>query len=258
MRKVFTWNVNSVKARLERLIAFLARENPDYLCLQELKGLDEIFPWEAVKSAGYHAEVFGQKTFNGVAILSREAPLEVVKSFCDGDEDVQSRVIGARFELGWIFSLYVPNGQSVGSDKYAYKLKWLTRLNHFLQKGGYANQPTLLCGDYNIAPEDRDVHDPKAWEGQVLCSDAERLALKQIYALGFTDLYRKFDEEAGKFTWWDYRNLGFPKNKGMRIDYLLGSKAIADRCVASGICRDERKGALPSDHAPVWSQFKLS
>ncbi len=255
MKKVFSWNVNSVKARLERLLAFLEREKPDYLCLQELKGLNEIFPWEAIKTAGYHAEVLGQKTYNGVAILSREKPSQTIRGFDDGDEDPQARFIGAKFELGWIFSLYVPNGQSVDSDKYHYKLKWLSRLHAFLKKHELAGEPVLLCGDYNIAPDDRDVHDPAAWEGQVLVSDRERQALKAVCQLGFSDLFRKFDEAPGTYSWWDYRNISFPLDKGMRIDYLLGSASIAKRCQASGVSRDERKGKLPSDHAPVWSSF---
>lgn len=254
--KIYTWNVNSVKARLDRLIAFLKRENPDYLCLQELKCVDDMFPWEAVTAAGYHAEVLGQKTYNGVAILSREKPSEVLKSFGDGDDDTQARAIGGRFEWGWLFSLYVPNGQTVDSDKYKYKLKWLERFQVFLKKHKLVDQRVLLCGDYNIAPDDRDVYDPKAWEGQVLCSEPERKALNEILDLGFEDLFRKFNDQPGAYTWWDYRNLGFPKNRGLRIDHLLGSKAIAPSITATGICRDERKGALPSDHAPVWVELK--
>jgi len=256
--KIFSWNVNSVKARQDRLLAFLKRENPDYLCLQELKGVDETFPRELVTAAGYHSETYGQKTYNGVAILSREKPLETVRGFLDEHAtDQQSRALGAKFAWGWLFSLYVPNGQSVDSDKYVYKLEWLKRLNAFLTKGGYANEATILAGDFNIAPDDRDCHDPAAWEGQVLCSEPERAAFKALTALGYHDLFRKFNEAPGTFSWWDYRNLGFPKNRGMRIDLLLGSAKVAAAAVASGVARDERKGPLPSDHAPVWAEVKL-
>lgn len=254
--RVTTWNVNSVKARLERLLSFLNRASPDVVLLQELKVTDENFPFEAVGNLGYTATVFGQKTYNGVAILSKAAASDVVRGF--GDEDPASRFVGATIEGVRFYSAYIPNGQAVGSDKYAYKLEWLKRMRKFFDDHHAPKDRIVLGGDFNVAPEDRDCHDPAAWRGQILFSEPEKLGLKQVVDFGFQDTFRKFHAEAGHYSWWDYRMLGFPKNRGMRIDFLFASTPLAEKCTKAFIDRDERKGTLPSDHAPVLAEFELS
>lgn len=255
MPKAATWNVNSVAVRKERLLGFLEREQPDVLCLQELKCLDEKFPFDDVRALGYHAAVFGQKTYNGVAILSREAPTEVIRSFNDGHEDVAARFLAARFADWTVMSAYIPNGQFVGSDKYAYKLEWLKRLRKFLDRTVKPLDKVLLMGDFNVAPRDLDVHDPAAWHERILCSTPERRALKQIEAFGLTDLAVHVHPDVQEFTWWDYRMLGFPKNQGLRIDLILATAPLVATVTAVRVDRDERKGDKPSDHAPVIAEF---
>lgn len=255
MLKVATWNVNSIGVRQERLLAFLAREQPDVLCLQELKCLDEKFPTEAVKSAGYHTVTHGQKTYNGVAILSKLEPEAVIRGFGDEVDDPAARFITARVSGVTVMSAYIPNGQEVGSDKYFYKLEWLQRLRGYLDRCHKRDEPLLLTGDFNVAPDDLDVHDPNAWRGKILCSEAERAALRAVMDFGLTDSFR--DKHPGEkvFSWWDYRMLGFPKNLGLRIDLILASGPMAARCQDVRIDRNERKGDKPSDHAPVIGEF---
>ncbi len=254
--KIATWNVNSVNARLDRLLAFLQREQPDALCLQELKCEPGKFPWEAVRGAGYEAAVHGQKTYNGVAILSRSPLEDVREGFGDESGDTQARCLSALVNGVRVISVYVPNGQEVGAEKYVYKLDWFKRLEKYL--GKYKKSEKLvLCGDFNVAPEDLDVHDPDLWRGRILCSDAERAALKQIYSWGLTDTFRKHHPDERIFSWWDYRNLGFVKNQGLRIDFVLATEALGEKCLSARIDRDERKGKLPSDHAPVLAEFDL-
>lgn len=251
MVKVATWNVNSVVARKERLLAFLARAAPDVLCLQELKCLDEKFPFAEVEAAGYHAATHGQKTYNGVAVLSKTKPDDVLRGFGDESDDDQARFLAARFGDLTVMSAYVPNGQFVGSEKYAYKLEWLRRLRKYLGNHHKPTDKLLLTGDFNIAPRDLDVHDPTAWHEKILCSTPERQALKQLEKFGLKDVGATLDPEKKQFTWWDYRMLGFPKNHGLRIDLVLAS----DPCLAAAkthvVDRDERKGDKASDHAPV-------
>ncbi len=254
--KVATWNVNSVNARLDRLLGFLARESPDVVLLQELKCEETKFPLEAVRNAGYHAAISGQKTYNGVAILARKPPSEVVVGFADGGLE-EARYIAGTVDGNRVASAYIPNGQAVGAEKYHYKLQWLERLRKRLDKTTSPSTPFILGGDFNVAPEDRDVHDPKAWAGQILCSEPERLALKKIFDFGLQDTFRKHHSEGSLFSWWDYRRLGFPKNHGLRIDFLLATSPLYDRCSSARIDRDERKGSGPSDHAPVIAEFKL-
>jgi len=251
--KVATWNVNSVKARLERVQSFLHRERPDILCLQELKCVDEAFPYEAFRTLGYEATVHGQKTYNGVAILSREAPSEVARGFQDSADDPAARYVVARFGEISVASVYVPNGQSVGSEKYQYKLEWLSRFKRRLEQG--LPPRMIICGDFNIAPDERDVYDPKAWEGQVLFSEPEKSALEKLLSLGLVDTFRQHHSEPGLYTWWDYRQLGFPKNRGLRIDFILATPLLSRDCRESRIDREERKGTGASDHAPVISVF---
>jgi exodeoxyribonuclease-3 len=253
--RIVTWNVNSVRAREERLLAYLTQRVPDVLCLQEIKVEDERFPVEACRALGYAAAVFGQRTYNGVAILSRTPLTEVRRGFDDGDPDPQARFIAATTAGVRVMSAYVPNGQAVGSEKFAYKLQWLERLGRHVGAACAGDSPAVLCGDLNVAPEPIDVHDPAAWEGQVLCSAAEREALARALGSGWIDVVRRLNPEARIYSWWDYRQLAFPKNRGLRIDHIFARAALALRARAAGVDRDARKGKLPSDHAPVWAEF---
>jgi exodeoxyribonuclease III len=248
--KIATWNVNSLNVRLPHVLDWLAAEKPDVLCLQETKQEDSKFPYGALKEAGYNAIHSGQKTYNGVAILSPhkiESPGFGIPDYADE----QKRVITATINGIRIICAYIPNGQSLDSDKYQYKLGWLNALNAYV-----ANQLTLhrklaLLGDYNIAPEDRDVHDPKAWEGQVLVSEPEREAFRELQALGLHDTFRLFEQEEGSFSWWDYRMAGFRRNLGLRIDHILVSDALKAHCQRAWIDKAPRKLERPSDHTPV-------
>lgn len=249
--KIATWNVNSVRARFERLMAFLAREQPDVLCLQELKVADSEFPRLELEAAGWHAAVHGQKTYNGVAILARTAPEDVRIGLADDSDDAEARLIAATVQGVRVLSAYVPNGQVVGSDKWAYKLGWLHRLGAHLARHYTTAQPLALCGDFNVAPEDRDVALVESWRDSVLCHEDARARLRDIVAWGLTDAIRLHHEGPGPFTWWDYRMLGFAKGNGLRIDHILMTPPLAARCAGASVDRDERKGKLPSDHAPV-------
>jgi len=250
---IATWNVNSLNVRLPRLLEWLAASRPDVLCLQETKLEDPKFPRQELADAGYAAYFVGQRTYNGVALLVREAlgPATDVVTALPGFADEQKRVIGATVAGKRVFGLYVPNGQAVDSDKYRYKLAWCAAMTTFL-RAELARHPALVvAGDFNIAPEDRDVHDPAAWAGQVLCSDAERAVFRDWLGLGLADSFRLFDQPPNTFSWWDYRQLAFPKNRGLRIDHILLSGPLVARCTACRIDRNARKGDKPSDHAPV-------
>jgi len=251
---VATWNVNSLKVRLPQLLDWLAVRCPDVVCLQETKLDDPVFPVQAIEAAGYRVAYSGQKTYNGVALLSREELTDVV---CGnpGFPDPQKRLIAATVRGLRIVCAYVPNGQAVGSDKYAYKLEWLAALQRWIGDLLRANPCLILAGDFNIAPDDRDVHDPAAWAGQILCSEPERSAFQQLLRLGLQDSFRLFEQPAKSYSWWDYRMLGFQKNQGLRIDHVLLSDALAARCTVAAIDRDVRKLARPSDHAPVVAEF---
>jgi exodeoxyribonuclease-3 len=252
--KVATWNVNSVKARKDRLLAFLARESPDLLCLQELKVQDDKFPREEVQAAGYHAAVHGQKTYNGVAILAREPLDDVVIGLDDDVDDPQARFIAARGCGVRIASVYVPNGGG-GDERLAYKLAWFERLLAWLQRHCDPSEPLLIGGDYNVAPDEKDVARPEQWNDTVLCVPEVRTALQRLVDWGLVDCLRAKHPEGGVYSWWDYRMLGFPKNNGLRIDHILATRALADRCDVARVDRNERKGKLPSDHAPVICEF---
>lgn len=248
--KIAAWNVNSLKVRLPHVLEWLAANQPDVLCLQETKQEDKDFPAQVLKNAGYEALFAGQKTYNGVAILSKMPGTEIQVGI-PGFADPQQRVLAATVDGVRIVCVYVPNGQSVGSEKYEYKLRWLHALTEWL-RGELAKYPQLaLLGDYNIAPEDCDVHDPKAWEGQVLCSPAERAAYAELIALGMRDAFRLFEQEEKSFSWWDYRMAAFRRNMGLRIDHILLSAALAPQCTACWIDKAPRKLERPSDHTPV-------
>jgi exodeoxyribonuclease-3 len=248
--KIATWNVNSLKVRLPQVLQWLADNPIDVLCLQETKLTDDKFPAAALEAAGYQVAFTGQKTYNGVAIVSRHPITDVVKNNPQF-ADEQQRIVAATVEDIRIVCAYIPNGQSVDSDKYHYKLKWLDALRTWLEREHQAHPKLALLGDYNIAPEDADVYDPVAWEGQILCSDAERAAFDRLINLGLKDAFRMFPQEAKSFSWWDYRQLGFRLNKGLRIDHILLSEELASRCNGCIIDRAPRKWEQPSDHAPV-------
>jgi exodeoxyribonuclease-3 len=253
--KIATWNVNSIRARMERLREWLVAQTPDVLCLQETKVEDDLFPALELESLGYRVAAYGQKTYHGVAVLARLPLDDIVRGLGDGVEDAQARFLVVRVGGVRVGSLYVPNGQAVGTDKFAYKLAWLQRLRAWLFAHADAGQPLVLCGDFNVAPEDRDVHDPEAWRDQVMCHPDERAALAEVRRWGLVDVFRRLNPDPGRYTWWDYRQLSFPKNRGLRIDHILCTERMAARCRSVAIDRDARKGQAPSDHAPVIAEF---
>jgi exodeoxyribonuclease-3 len=253
--KIATWNVNSLKVRLPHLLDWLARQQPDVVCLQETKLEDAKFPFAELEAAGYKAVHCGQKTYNGVAIVSR-LPIDGVRYGIPDLEDEQKRVITATVNGARIVCAYVPNGQSVDSDKYQYKLRWLDAFTTFVAAELAANERLAVLGDYNIAPEARDVHDPKAWEGQVLFSEPERAAFRRLLELGLRDGFRLFEQPERSYTWWDYRMMAFRRKMGLRIDHILVSPALAAACSACTVDVEPRKLERPSDHAPVIAEFR--
>ncbi len=252
--KVASWNVNSIRVRLDQVLDWLESAQPDVLGLQEIKVPDEKFPAEAFESIGYKCAVNGQKTYNGVALLCRDSAADLV---CDMPNfaDEQRRVIAATVDNCRVINLYVPNGQSVDSDKYHYKLNWLEALQKWLKSELKTHEQVVVMGDFNIAPDDRDVHDPEEWAGKILCSEPERDALQDIVALGLKDSFRLFEQPEASFSWWDYRAAGFRRNRGLRIDLLLVSDAVANQARCSQIDTEPRALERPSDHAPVWIEF---
>jgi exodeoxyribonuclease-3 len=252
--KIATWNINSLSVRLPQVLAWLAAEKPDLLALQETKCIDEKFPRAEIEAAGYRATYAGQKTYNGVAILSR-APAQDLMTDIPGLEDLQRRVLAATFDSVRVINLYVPNGESVESDKYRYKLAWLAKLTDWLRVELRDHSRLVVLGDFNIAPEPRDVHDPKRWEGHVLFSQPEREAFHQLLASGLCDTFRLFEQPDKSFSWWDYRMQGFRRNHGLRIDHVLASDALCKACTGSRIDKGPRAHERPSDHAPVVAEF---
>jgi exodeoxyribonuclease-3 len=253
---IATWNVNSLRMRHERVMAWLAEKRPDVLCLQELKMEEPLFPAMELASCGYRSVVCGQKSYNGVAILSRAEhgpPAEVAAGLLDGDPDPEARLIAATIPgLSLrVLSVYVPNGQVVGCDKYDYKLRWLGRLRRYLAERCDRSTPLAVCGDFNVAPDDRDVYDPAGWRDTVICHPAARAAFTGLLSLGLSDALRLRRDEPALYTFWDYRMLAFPKNQGLRIDHILVSQPLAPRVAEVVIDRQARKGKQPSDHAPV-------
>jgi len=247
---IATWNVNSLNVRLPHVLDWLSAHAVDVLCLQETKQEDSKFPYQALTDAGYHAVHAGQKTYNGVAIISKH-PIQEVSTAIPDFADEQKRVIAATINGVRIICAYIPNGQSLESDKYQYKLGWLKAFTEYLRTELTIHPKLALLGDYNIAPEDRDVHDPKAWEGQVLVSAPERQAFQDFLGLGLTDSFRLFEQAEASFSWWDYRMAGFRRNLGLRIDHILVSNALVANCKASWIDKAPRKLERPSDHTPV-------
>jgi exodeoxyribonuclease-3 len=254
--KFATWNVNSLNVRLPHVLDWLKQAEPDVLCLQETKQEDSKFPYDALKEAGYEAVHIGQKTYNGVAILSRH-PLANIQCNIPGFADEQQRVIAANIGDVRVVCAYIPNGQAVDSDKYQYKLRWLNALHDWLKAELITHPKLLLLGDYNIAPEDRDCHDPAAWVGQVLVSPPEREAFQQLVQLGLHDSFRLFEQPEKSFSWWDYRMAAFRRNMGMRIDHILVSDALKPHCTEAHIDKTPRKLERPSDHTPVVLELAL-
>jgi len=253
--KLATWNVNSIKVRLPQLLDWLAGAKPDMLCLQELKTEDAKFPRAELEAAGYTCAVSGQKTYNGVAILSNTATGEIAAGI-PGFADEQKRVIAATVHGMRVVCVYCPNGQAVGSDKYEYKLRWFAALRDYLA-AELQNHPRLaVAGDFNVAPEDRDVHDPKAWEGQVHVSEPERAAWRALLALGLKDSFRLFEQPEKVYSWWDYRMMGFRRNAGLRIDHVLLAEELARACASSTVDKAPRKLERPSDHAPALAELR--
>lgn len=248
--KLATWNVNSLNVRLPHVLDWLSDNPIDVLCLQETKQEDSKFPYEALKAAGYHAIHSGQRTYNGVAIISRHPLNDIQRNIPNFDDD-QQRVIAATINGIRVICAYIPNGQAVDSDKYQYKMRWLNALTNWLKMELVVHPKLVLLGDYNIAPEDRDCHDPAAWLGQVLVSPAEREAFQSLVNLGLHDSFRLFEQDEKSFSWWDYRMMGFRRNFGMRIDHILVSDALKSACIAATIDKTPRKLERPSDHTPV-------
>jgi exodeoxyribonuclease-3 len=252
--KIASWNVNSIRARRERLLAWLGRVQPDVVCLQELKVEEQDMPLLELRGAGYRAVGVYQKTYNGVAILARDELTDVAYGLDDGVDDPQSRVVAATVNGVRVISVYVPNGQEVGSDKWEYKLRFFERLGAYLDRCDLT-KPLLLAGDFNVAPDARDVHTPLAWERTVLFHPTIRAALEKLRTRGLYDTLRLLHEESGRFSWWDYQAGGFQKDEGLRIDQLYASAPLAERIIEAGIDRAERGGDKPSDHTPCWATF---
>ncbi|MBS0556050.1 MAG: exodeoxyribonuclease III [Proteobacteria bacterium] len=248
--KIATWNVNSLKVRLPHLRQWLAESAPDVVALQETKTEDANFPADEIAAMGYRCAFSGQKTYNGVAILARDELRDIVTDI-PGLDDPQRRILVATVGRVRVVNLYVVNGQEVGSEKFAYKLDWLAKVRAFLAEEIRRHPHLVVLGDFNIAPDDRDVHDPAAWHEQILCSTPERDALKAIVDLGLHDSFRLFEAGGGHFSWWDYRQAAFRRNLGLRIDLILASDALRERCRASIIDRTPRTWERPSDHAPA-------
>lgn len=250
--KVATWNVNSIRARQQHVIDWLDAVRPDVLCLQELKVGDHDFPFESITESGYEAAVFGEKTYNGVAIVSRYPLQDVERGLNDGEEDPQARLISACIEGITVYSAYFPNGGEVGSDKFDYKLRWMKRLRALLAKRfDPETDQVALCGDFNVAPRDEDVARPGEWRSSVLACDAVREALEDLASFGLHDVVRPFHPQGGLYSWWDYRGRGFERGNGLRIDHIYCTPKLAERAIGAIVDREERGRKSPSDHAPV-------
>jgi len=252
--KIVSWNINSLRKRQDRLFGWLEAIKPDIVCLQETKCPDDQFPALALQAVGYRSAYHGEKSYNGVAILAKREPRDVRPSLCDEVVDPQARVIAATIGDVRVFSIYAPNGQAVGSPAYEYKLHWYRRLRDCV-----ANEKSvdvIVCGDFNVAPEDIDVYDPDLWRGAIMASESERAAFQELCRIGLCDTLRIHHKEGELYTWWDYQMRAFEKNRGLRIDAVLASEKLATKCIAAGIDREMRKGKEPSDHAPVWAEFE--
>jgi exodeoxyribonuclease III len=254
--KIATWNVNSLKVRMPHVVEWLKANGPDVLVLQEIKQVSESFLAEEFHELGYHSIANGQKTYNGVAVLARQEPRDPAIDF-PHFADIQRRVLATTVGDVRIVNLYVPNGSEVGSGKYAYKLNWLSALRVYLEDELQRHGRLVVLGDFNIAPRDEDVYDPAAWGDAILCSPAERAALNAVLELGFSDVFRKFEQPPKTFSWWDYRAAMFRRNAGLRIDLILTNAAMTEACTSSHVDREPRTWDRPSDHAPVVAEFAL-
>lgn len=258
---IASWNVNSITVRLAHVLEWLQKESPDHLCLQELKSVEEKFPYDQFAELGYSAHVVGEKTYNGVATLSKSTSECVSKVLPGAPEPLQSRLIEVCQNGVYILNLYVPNGSEVGSAKYEYKLAWFKALISYIEErhceNGVVTSKLVICGDFNIAPEDRDVHDPAEWVGQVLVSEPERECFRGLIALGMIDSFRQFEQAEGHFSWWDYRMLAFRRKRGLRIDHVLVSGPLQSALRRSYIDVAPRRLDKPSDHAPVLAEIEV-
>ena len=254
--KIATWNVNSLKVRLPQVLDWLACEQPDVLCLQETKLTDENFPADDIRTAGYEVVFSGQKTYNGVATISKSQATDIVTDV-PGLDDPQRRILGTSIDGVRVLNLYVVNGQEVGSDKFAHKLHWLEKVTDYVGTQLKEHEYFVVLGDFNIAPTDEDVHDPEAWHERILCSTPERDALGRMLDLGLQDTFRLFPQEEKSFSWWDYRAAAFRRNMGLRIDLILASQALAGQCTDCHIDKGPRRLERPSDHTPVVAEFSL-
>lgn len=252
--KLATWNVNSIRARLPHVLDWLAANNPDVLCLQETKVVDTDFPREPFRAAGYQVTHVGQKSYNGVATITRAPPADV-DAAPPGLDGGQKRALAVTVNSVRVVNVYVPNGERVGSDKYDFKLRWLDALRRYLAPELRRRDSLVLAGDFNVAPEDRDVYDPRLWRNQVLSSEPERAALRSVTDTGLIDVFRRFDQPPASYTWWDYRQGAFRRNLGLRIDHILCSHTLAARCLRCSIDKAPRQRDRPSDHAPVVAEF---
>ena len=255
--RVATWNVNSIGARLPHVAAWLAEHQPDALCLQEIKTVEARFPFEAIAAVGYQAAVFGQPGYNGVAILSREPPTDVQRGLPGDEASAPARLLASTIRGVRLVNVYVPNGAPLGSDRYAFKLAWLARLRDYLAAAYTPTQPLVLCGDFNVAPEPRDVWDPVRLANEVLFTPAERAALRPIAEWGLADAFRLHEADGGHYSWWDYRAGSFRRNAGLRIDHVWVTERLAAACTAAWIDTSPRRLERPSDHAPVAADFAL-
>jgi len=256
MFRIATWNVNSLRVRLPHVLDWLDSESPDVLALQETKLTDDDFPSDEFHRIGYQAVFSGQKTYNGVATLSKLPAKNIIAGLPDY-ADTQKRVLCADIGDITVLNLYVPNGSEVGSEKYAYKLEWFSRLQPFVNDLLSTDKKLVILGDFNVAPEDRDVHDPEEWAGSVLVSEAERTEFRKLLAAGLSDTFRLFEQEENSFSWWDYRAAAFRRNRGLRIDHILVNQTLAEICRACRIDKHPRTLERPSDHAPVIADFDL-
>lgn len=252
--KIATWNVNSLKVRLPQVLDWLAHTNCDVLCLQETKMTDELFPASEIEQAGYYVVFSGQKTYNGVAIMSKH-PITQVKTDVEGLDDPQRRIMMATVNGIRIVNLYVVNGKEVGTDKYDYKLNWLAHVSYAIEQENKTHKKCVVVGDFNIAPKDEDVHNPMTWQNKILCSQSERDALNKILSYGFVDAFREYEQADHTFSWWDYRSGGFEKNKGLRIDLILNNQTMQSQAKHCYIDIEPRKNEQPSDHAPVVCEY---
>ncbi len=253
--KIATWNVNSLKVRLPQVLDWIETHRPDVLALQETKLTDENFPRDEMLAAGYQVVHSGQKTYNGVATLSRSPATDIITD-APGLDDPQRRILGTTIDGVRILNLYVVNGAEVGSEKFAYKMDWLEKVTALIERERRDHEDYIVLGDFNIAPTDEDVYDPEKCRERILCSTAERQALQRILDLGFTDTFRLFEQQPATFSWWDYRHLAFRRNRGYRIDLILASPSMVQRCKATWIDQTPRKLERPSDHAPVIAEFE--